>query len=108
MSLKKELKRFEDVQILLSIPSISLDERRKIISKLERLKVDVRSIPSLHEIVADRKKMTDIQPLSIDDIFHVKGLNYSKKGTKRQMYFDYRCWWINWIRDLKTSFWIGC
>ena len=66
--LEKKLNKFEDVQILLSIPSISLEKRRQIISKLEKLKVDVRSIPSLHEIVADRKKMTDIQPLSIDDI----------------------------------------
>ncbi len=81
--LEKRIKGFNDLQILLSIPSISIDQRRKIISKLERLKVDVRSIPSLHEIVADRKKMTDIQPLSIDDILPRKRVELFKKGTLR-------------------------
>ena len=33
-----------------------MSERRKIISGLEKYKVAVRSIPSLHEIVADQKK----------------------------------------------------
>ena len=75
---------FDDVQILLSIPSISIDQRRKIISKLEKLKVDVRSIPSLHEIVADRKKMTDIQPLSIDDVLPRKRVELFKKNTLRE------------------------
>lgn len=79
--LKRRLKQFDDVQILLSIPSISIDQRRKIISKLEKLKVDVRSIPSLHEIVADRKKMTDIQPLSIDDVLPRKRVELFKKNT---------------------------
>ncbi len=81
--LEKRIKKFEDVQILLSIPSISLDERRKIISKLEKLRVDVRSIPSLHEIVADRKKMTDIQPLSIDDILPRKRVDSFKKKSQK-------------------------
>lgn len=81
--LEKRLKKFEDVQILLSIPSISLEERRKIISKLEKLKVDVRSIPSLHEIVADRKKMTDIQPLSIDDILPRKRVESFEKESQK-------------------------
>ncbi len=81
--LEKRIKGLNDLQILLSIPSISIDQRRKIISKLERLKVDVRSIPSLHEIVADRKKMTDIQPLSIDDILPRKRVELFKKGTLR-------------------------
>ena len=66
--LEKRIKKYLDVEILLSIPSISIHKRREIISKLEKLRVEVRSIPALHEIVADRKKMTDIQPLSIDDI----------------------------------------
>ena len=66
--LERRIKKYKDIQILLSIPSISIHKRRNIISKLERLKVEVRSIPALHEIVADRKKMTDMQPLSLDDI----------------------------------------
>ena len=81
--LEKRIKKYPDVQILLSIPSISIHLRREIISKLEKLKVEVRSIPALHEIVADRKKMTDIQPLSIDDILPRKRVESFKKDTLR-------------------------
>tara|TARA_Y100000766_G_scaffold238423_1_gene214996 strand:+ start:1247 stop:3169 length:1923 start_codon:yes stop_codon:yes gene_type:complete len=77
--LENRVKKYSDVQILLSIPSISIQRRREIISKLEKLKVEVRSIPALHEIVADRKKMTDIQPLSIDDILPRKRVEMLNK-----------------------------
>ena len=85
--LEKRIKKHGDVQILLSIPSISMHKRRNIISKLEGLRVEVRSIPALHEIVADRKKMTDMQPLSLDDILPRKTVDllnnevYEKKSV---------------------------
>ena len=66
--IKKLVRRFPDLEILLAIPSLSTSERRKIISGLEKFKIAVRSIPSLHEVVADEKKLAEIQELSIDDI----------------------------------------
>ena len=84
--LERRIRKYLDVQILLSIPSISIQKRREIISKLEKLRVEVRSIPALHEIVADRKKMTDIQPLSIDDILPRKRVQLLSKET-----YDKRC-----------------
>ena len=45
-----------------------MSTRRNIISSLEQYQVAVRSIPALHEIVEDQKKMAEIQDLSIDDI----------------------------------------
>ena len=84
--LERRIKKYSDVQILLSIPSISIHKRREIISKLEKLRVEVRSIPALHEIVADRKKMTDIQPLSIDDILPRKRVQLLNKEI-----YDKRC-----------------
>ena len=68
----KEIKalkeRYKNLEIYLAIPSLSMNERRKIISSLEKFKVSVRSIPSLHEIVANQKKMIEMQDLSIDEI----------------------------------------
>ena len=84
--LERRIKKYSDVQILLSIPSISIHKRREIISKLEKLRVEVRSIPALHEIVADRRKMTDIQPLSIDDILPRKRVQLLNKEI-----YDKRC-----------------
>ena len=63
--LKKEHKNLE---VLLAIPSIDTKTRRAIISKLEDIKVAVRTVPSFHELMSDQKKMTDIQNLSLDDL----------------------------------------
>jgi len=65
----KELsEKHTGMEIYLAIPSLSISERREIISGLEKFKVAVRSMPALHEVVADEKKMAEIQDLSIDDI----------------------------------------
>ena len=53
---------------MLAIPNIKTDKRRKIISDLEQIKVAVRTMPSLNELLSDEKKVTDIQELSINDI----------------------------------------
>ncbi len=66
--IKKLSEKYNNLEIYLAIPSLSLSKRRKIISDLEKYKVAVRSIPALHEIVADQKTMVEMQDLSIDDI----------------------------------------
>jgi len=60
--------KYGDLEILLAIPSIQTEKRRKIISKLEAIKVAVRTVPSFHELISDQKKMTDLQSLSLDDL----------------------------------------
>lgn len=78
---KKEIKKlsekYDDLEIYLAIPSLSLSERRQIISGLEKYKVAVRSIPALHEIIADQKAMVEMQDLSIDDILPRKRVKKS-------------------------------
>ncbi len=66
--IKKLSYKYKNLEVYLAIPSLSLSERRKIISNLEKYKVAVRSIPALHEIVADQKTMAEMQDLSLDDI----------------------------------------
>ena len=66
--IKKLAKKFPNLEIYLAIPSLDMSTRRNIISSLEQYQVAVRSIPALHEIVEDQKKMAEIQVLSIDDI----------------------------------------
>ncbi|MDA9916700.1 polysaccharide biosynthesis protein [Gammaproteobacteria bacterium] len=57
-----------NLEVLLAIPNIKTERRRKIISDLEKIKVAVRTMPSLNELLSDMKKVTDIQELSINDI----------------------------------------
>ena len=66
--IKKLASKHQNLEIYLAIPSLTIRERRKIISSLEKYKVAVRSMPSLHEIVEDERKMAEIQDLSIDDL----------------------------------------
>jgi FlaA1/EpsC-like NDP-sugar epimerase len=66
--IQKLSEEHKDLEIYLAIPSLSISERRAIILNLEKYKVSVRSIPALHEVVADHKKMAEMQDLSIDDI----------------------------------------
>jgi FlaA1/EpsC-like NDP-sugar epimerase len=58
----------ENLQVFLAMPNISTEARRKTISDLETIKVSVRTVPSMSELISDQKRMTDIQALSIDDI----------------------------------------
>lgn len=60
--------QYEFVEVFLAIPSIDIDGRRKILERLQPLKVSVRTIPSLHELVGDHKRMDEVQELSLDDL----------------------------------------
>jgi UDP-N-acetylglucosamine 4,6-dehydratase len=66
--IKKLAEKYKNLEIYLAIPSLTMSQRRIIISDLEKYKVSVRSIPALHEIIADQKKMVEMQDLSIDEI----------------------------------------
>ena len=64
-----ELKtKYTNLEVLLAIPSLDQNERKDVISKLEELKISVRTVPAFHELIFDEKKMSDIQNLTIDDL----------------------------------------
>lgn len=75
--IKKLLKKYPNMEIYLAIPSLSTGERRKIISSLEKYRIAIRSMPSMHEVIADEKKMAEMQELSIDDILPRKRVSKS-------------------------------
>ena len=60
--------KFPDLEVWLAMPSIQTEKRREIITKLEQIKVAVRTVPSFHELITDQKTMADIQNLSLDDL----------------------------------------
>ena len=71
--IKKLSEKYPGMEIYLAIPSLSTDERRKIISSLESYKVAIRSMPALHDIVENEKALLQMQELSIDEILPRKG-----------------------------------
>ena len=66
--LVKLKQQFPDLEVWLAMPSIQTEKRREIITKLEKIKVAVRTVPSFHELITDKKTMSDIQNLSLDDL----------------------------------------
>ena len=66
--LVKLKQQFPDLEVWLAMPSIQTEKRRAIITKLEKIKVAVRTVPSFHELITDKKTMSDIQNLSLDDL----------------------------------------
>ena len=66
--LEKLKDSFRSLTVLLAIPSLDLAARREIITKLEQLKIAVRTVPAFHELIFDERKMSDIQSLSLGDL----------------------------------------
>ena len=86
--LKKLKALHPNLEVLLAIPNIKTDRRRKIISDLEKIKVAVRTMPPLNELLSDQKKVTDIQELSINDILPGARISNAKvKNAKSKTFF---------------------
>ena len=72
--LEKLKDSFRSLTVLLAIPSLDLAARREIITKLEELKIAVRTVPAFHELIFDERKMSDIQSLSLGDLIPERDL----------------------------------
>ena len=56
-------------QILLAIPSASKRNRKEIFDRLEHLGVRIRTIPRLSALIEGRAKISDIEDISIEELF---------------------------------------
>ncbi len=56
--------------VLLALPSISRSKRNIIIENLNKLKLTVKTLPSISEIVDGKITISDIKDLSIDDLLN--------------------------------------
>ena len=78
-------KQYQNLEVLLAIPSLDLNKRREVISRLEELKISVRTVPAFHELIFDEKKMSDIQNLSLDDLIpnrKIKDVEVSNSNSR--------------------------
>lgn len=60
--------RYTDLEVLLALPSISGDQRLRILDQLEEQQVAVRSMPSMDDIALGRQPLTQLNDVNIDDI----------------------------------------
>jgi len=54
--------------VLLAMPSASQDRRNQIIDLLSKLKLSVRTLPTLSDIASGKVTLTDVRELDIDDL----------------------------------------
>jgi len=54
--------------ILLALPSASRDRRNQILALLAKLKISVRTLPDLSDIVSGKVTFTDVRQLDVDDL----------------------------------------
>tara|TARA_Y100000389_G_scaffold169439_1_gene175697 strand:- start:595 stop:2568 length:1974 start_codon:yes stop_codon:yes gene_type:complete len=57
-------------QILLALPSISIQKRNKIIERLNKYKVSVKTLPSFDDLVEGNITVLDIKDYNIDDLIN--------------------------------------
>ena len=55
-------------QVLLALPTVVRKRRRDISTRLRALGVDVLTIPSLADITSGRQRLTELQPIAIEDL----------------------------------------
>jgi len=76
---------YPNLLVYLAIPSINSNERQKIITKLEKHKIAVRTMPGLHELVSDDRKLAEMQDLSLDDILPRLSANSEEVDFKEKV-----------------------
>lgn len=62
------VRRFEITDILIAVPSASVERRRQIVDTLVDLKVRVRTIPGILDIARGEAQFSDLQELQIIDL----------------------------------------
>lgn len=70
--LEKLVKSKDIVLVFLALPSISRSQRNKIIERLNKHKLIVKTLPSISEIVDGRITISDIKDLNIEDLLNRK------------------------------------
>ncbi len=67
-NLVKLIQDYNIKKILLAIPSISKNESKVILNKLNDLKVEVLQIPSLSDILKGKSKIDRLRPIKVEDL----------------------------------------
>lgn len=62
------IERYDITQVLLAVPSVSPERRRKIIDMLVGLPVHVRTVPKINELVSGRASVNQIEDIDLNDL----------------------------------------
>ncbi len=66
--LDKKLARLGVQEILLSMPSVSPKARQRVLRRLERLPVHVRTVPDINEIINGQARLDQVKEVDVNDL----------------------------------------
>ena len=61
-------KKYKIELVLLAIPSLSIEEKTKILSKIQHLKINVRTLPDLNELTSGKIDISNVRDLNINEL----------------------------------------
>ena len=67
-SLRKLVDKWAVREVLIAMPSIARARRRKIVARLEGMGVEVKTIPSMSDVVRGEARFTDLRPITPEDL----------------------------------------
>jgi len=89
LHLKKIIQKKNISHVLLALPRIDKKKRSEIIKKITALRVIVRTLPNINEIVGGKVTASDIKDLIIDDILdreqHIPNMELLKKNIESKV-----------------------
>ena len=68
VNLKEIVVKKDVTDVLLALPSVSRERRNKILHKLAKLNISVRSVPSLSKIASGKVTINEVSELDLDDL----------------------------------------
>lgn len=66
--MRTQIQRYAINEVVLAVPSLSMERRRQIVEKLHRYGVSVRTLPSLLELVDRKITVQSIRDISLEDL----------------------------------------
>tara|TARA_S200000501_G_scaffold339821_1_gene347766 strand:- start:381 stop:1865 length:1485 start_codon:yes stop_codon:yes gene_type:complete len=83
--LKKIAFNLDIGQVFIAMPSISRRKRNQIVKKLSKLKIIVKTLPSISEIIDGRVTVSDIKDINIDDLLNRQQVKPDIKLLKKNI-----------------------
>ena len=84
--LQELVQYFQPKKILLALPSLSKNQRKKIISLIEPVGVPIQTIPGVSDIVDGKMKIDEFQDVEIDDLLGRDSVPPSQKLLQKNIF----------------------
>ncbi len=68
VELRQLIRQFHVREVLLAMPSLGRARRKRVVSRLETLSVEVKTIPAMGDLVSGQARVTDLRPVMPEDM----------------------------------------